>query len=185
MSRCTGAPSGGARGRSRERGDVLDKKQLAAVVALIAVVGGVLWLRNYFSPGQAVRRQLFEAVAAFENGRILGVMPKISRSYSDRWGGSYESLGGNIQAVIETYDDLEMSYDIGSVEVRDGEVRIGLEFVVTGRYEGSLGPVLGPRLDPCRATLLWVEEQPGWRLRETEEIDIPEYRDELRERREP
>ena len=169
----------------RGRGRALERKQLIAVVALVAVVGGALWLRNYFSPGQVVRRQLFEAVAAFENGKILGVMPKISRSYTDRWGGSYESLGGNIQSVIEAYDDLEMDYDIGSVDVRDGEVRIGLEFVVSGSWEGSRGAVLGTSLDPCRATLLWVEEQPGWRLRETEELDIPEYREELERRREP
>jgi hypothetical protein len=163
----------------------MDRKQLAAVVVLVAVVGGALWLRSYFSPGQVVRRQLFEAVAAFENGKILGVMPKISRSYTDRWGGSYESLGGNIQSVIDAYDDLEMDYDIGSVDVRDGEVRLGLEFVVSGADEGGRGTVLGTALEPCRATILWVEEQPGWRLKETEELDIPEYRDELQRRREP
>lgn len=161
----------------------MEKKQLVAVIALVAVVGGALWLRNYFSPGSVVRRQVFEAVEAFENGRILGVMPKISRSYTDRWGGTYEGLGGNIQTVIETYDDLEMDYEIGAVDVRDGEVRLGLEFAISGRYEGSRGAVLGTSLDPCRATLLWVKEQPGWRLKETEELDIPEYRDELEERR--
>jgi hypothetical protein len=163
----------------------MERKQLIAVIVLVAVVGGALWLRNHFSPGQVVRRQLFEAVGAFENGRILGVMPKISRSYSDQWGGSYESLGGNIQSVIESYDDLEMSYDIGSVDVGDGEVRIGLEFVVSGSWDGERGAVLGSSLEPCRATLLWVEEQPGWRLRETEELDIPEYREELERRRAP
>jgi hypothetical protein len=114
---------------------------------------------------------------------MLGVMPKISRSYSDQWGGSYESLGGNIQSVIETYDRIEMDFDIGAVDVLDGEVRLGLEFVVSGTYEGNRGPILGTSIDPCRATLRWVKEQPGWRLKETEELDIPEYRKELEERR--
>jgi len=161
----------------------MERKQLIAVIALVAVVGGALWLRNFFSPGQVVRRQLFEAVAAFEIGKMLGVMPKISRSYSDQWGGSYESLGGNIQSVIETYDRIEMEFDIGAVDVLDGEVRLGLEFVVSGTYEGNRGPILGTSIDPCRATLRWVKEQPGWRLKETEELDIPEYRKELEERR--
>ena len=161
----------------------MDRKQLTLVVLVVAIVAGTLWIRSYFSPGQVVRRQIFEAVAAFENEKILGVMPKISRSYTDRWGGSYESLGGNIQSVMDTYDDLRMEVDIAAVDVGDGEVRVTLSFVISGSYQGRRGAILGTAVDPCRATLLWVEEQPGWRLTETEELDIPEYRDELEKRR--
>jgi len=162
----------------------MERKQLTYVILLVVVVVGVLWFRHYFSPAEVVRRQLFETVAAFENQKILGVMSKISRTYTDEWGGSYESLGGQIHSVIDTYDELRLDHDIRAVEVGDDEVRINLSFVVSGSYEGSPGSILGTRLDPCRATLLWVKEQPGWRLKETEELDIPEYRDELERRRE-
>ena len=161
----------------------MERKQLTLVILLVVAVAGALWIRHWFSPAQVVRRQLFEAVAAFENEKILGVMVKISRSYSDEWGGSYESLGGQIQSVIEAYDDLRVEHEIRAVEVGDGEARLGLRFVVSGSYEGSRGSILGTSLDPCRATLLWKKEQPGWRLKETEELDIPEYRDELERRR--
>jgi hypothetical protein len=163
----------------------MDRKQLTAVVLLVVVVAGVWWIRHYFSPAQAVRRQFFEAVASVENGRILGVMTKISRSYSDDWGGSYESLGGQIHSVMEAYDGLQVDHDIRAMEVGDGEVRMNLDFTLSGRFEGSRGAILGTGLDPCRATLLWVKEQPGWRLVETEELDIPEYREELLRRRSP
>jgi len=162
----------------------VDRRQLTYVVLLVVMVAGVLWFRHYFSPAQVVRRQFLEAVAAFENEKILGVMVKISRSYSDEWGGSYESLGGQVQSVIEAYDDLRVEYEIRVIEVGDGEARINLQFVISGSYEGSRGAILGTRLDPCRATLLWVKERPGWRLNETEELDIPEYREELQRRRE-
>ena len=161
----------------------MDRKQLTYVVLLVVVVAGVLWFRHYFSPAEVVRRQLFEAVAAFENQKILGVMVKISRTYTDEWGGSYESLGGQIQSVIDAYDEIRVEHEIRAVDVGDGEVRINLQFVISGSYEGSRGAILGTRLDPCRATLLWVKERPGWRLKETEELDIPEYRDELERRR--
>ena len=161
----------------------MDRKQLTYVVLLVVVVAGVLWFRHYFSPAEVVRRQLYEAVAAFENQKILGVMVKISRTYTDEWGGSYESLGGQIQSVIDAYDEIRVEHEIRAVDVGDGEVRINLQFVISGSYEGSRGAILGTRLDPCRATLLWVKERPGWRLKETEELDIPEYRDELERRR--
>lgn len=161
----------------------MDRKQLTYVVLLVVVVAGVLWFRHYFSPTEVVRRQLYEAVAAFENQKILGVMVKISRTYTDEWGGSYESLGGQIQSVIDAYDEIRVEHEIRAVDVGDGEVRINLQFVISGSYEGSRGAILGTRLDPCRATLLWVKERPGWRLKETEELDIPEYRDELERRR--
>ncbi len=93
-----GALSGGRRPPGRNHAeDVVRpwrKNNSPGWSCLVVVVAGALWMRNYFSPAQAVKRQFFEAVASFENGKILGVMPKISRSYSDDWGGSYESLGG-------------------------------------------------------------------------------------------
>lgn len=161
----------------------MEKKQLTYVVLVVVVVAGALGMRNYFSKEQIIRRQLFEAVESFKNEKILGLMSKISRSYADEWGGSYESLGGQAQSMMEAYDGLTMDVDIRAVEVADGEARVVLAFVVGGRTEVGRGNILGSDLEPCRATLLWVEEQPGWRLKETEELDIPEYREQLEERR--
>ena len=161
----------------------MDRKQLTLVIAVVVIVGGALWLRHYFSPAEIVKRQLFELVASIENEKILGVMPKISRSYTDDWGGSYEALGGHVQSLMDAYDDLDIAVDIGAADVGEGEVRLGIAFVVSGSWDGARESILGTRLDPCRATLLWVEEQVGWRLKETEELDIPEHREELDARR--
>jgi hypothetical protein len=109
-------------------------------------------------------------------------MPKISRSYTDRWGGSYEGVGGHVQSVMDAYDNLDLDIDIAAVEVDDGEVRVGLRFVVSGTSDRGREAVLGAPLDPARATLLWRKEKAGWRLLETEELDIPELRDELEAR---
>jgi hypothetical protein len=163
----------------------MDRRQLILVVFVVLAIGGALWLRDFFSPGQAVRRQLFEAAAAFENERILGVMPKISRSYTDRWGGSYESLGGQIQSVMDAADDLDVELDIDSVDVGDNEVRLEVRFVISGTADGTRGALLGTSTRPCRATIRWLKEQPGWRLVETEQLDIPELRDELDARENP
>ena len=161
----------------------VDRKQLLLLVLFVGVVAGALWLRHYLSPGQVVRRQLAAAVAAFEEERLLGVMSRVSRSYGDQWGGSYESLGGNIQSVLDTYDDLRLDQDVERIEARDGEVWISLRFVLSGRAEGGRGAILGSSVDPCRATMRWVEEPPGWRFAETVALDIPEYREELDARR--
>jgi hypothetical protein len=161
----------------------MERKQLTYVVLLVVVVAGALGMRNYFLPGTVVRRQIFEAVASFKNEKILGVMSKISRSYTDDWGGSYESLGAQVQSMMESYDGLTMDVDISSVEMGDGEARIELAFVVGGRTQVGTGNILGTDLDPCRATLRWIEEEPGWRLAETEELDIPQFREELEARR--
>ncbi len=163
----------------------MERKQLIRVVLFVFLVVGALGLRNYFSPGAVVRRQIFEAVASFKNEKILGVMSKISRSYTDDWGGSYESLGAQIQSMMESYDGLTMDVDINSLETGDGEARVELAFVVGGRTEVGRGNILGTDLDPCRATLRWVKEEPGWRLVETEELDVPQYREQLQERRRP
>lgn len=161
----------------------MEKRQLIRVILVVLLVAGALGMRHYFSPGQVVRRQLFEAVESFKNEKILGVMAKISRSYSDVWGGSYESLGGHAQSLMDAYDALTMDIDISTVEVKGDEARVMLEFVIGGRTSVGRGNIVGSESDPCRATLRWVKEEPGWRLVETEDLDIPRFRKELEERR--
>jgi hypothetical protein len=163
----------------------VERKHVNLLVLVVVAVAVALWLRHYLSPEQVVRRQLAETVAAVENEAILGVMPKISRGYHDAWGGSYESLGGHLQSLMDAYDELDVDFDIGAVEVGKGRVRLGVVFVVSGSADGVRGTVLGTPSEPCGATLIWDKEQPGWRLVETEELDIPEYREELDRRRRP
>jgi hypothetical protein len=153
------------------------------VVLGVVIVAAGLWLRHYFSPGEVVRRQLLATVEAFEEGRMLGVLAAVSRSYSDPWGFDYETLGGNLHRVMDEYDDLEVDLVVGDVTASDAEVRIGLEFVVSGRYQGSRENVVGSGAEPCTAVLVWRKETSGWRLASTAELDIPEHREELEARR--
>jgi hypothetical protein len=41
--------------------------------------------------------------------------------------------------------------------------------------------VIGNVTDPVSVTQRWVDETPGWRVRTTEALDIPELRDALDE----
>ena len=146
---------------------------------VIVVVGGGLFLRHYFSAGEVVKRKLHATIDAFEEERLLAVMSGISRGYSDPWGLSYESLGGYLHETIDTYEDLRVDLELVKPVVAESEVRIDIQFVVWGRYEGTRGYVVGSLSDPCTATLLWREETPGWRFASTLELDIPELRHEL------
>ena len=85
---------------------------------------------------------------------------------------------------MDAYDGLTMDVDITSVEVNGDEARMVLTFVMGGRTQVGRGNILGTELDPCRATLRWMKEEAGWRLVETEELDIPQLREELQSRRE-
>ncbi len=152
---------------------------MAAGLSVIVIVGGGLWIRHYFSPGEVVKRKLHATIDAFEEERLLAVMSGISRGYSDRWGLSYESLGGHLHETMNTYDDLRVDIEIGAPIVAESEVRIDIEFVLWGRYEGKRGYVIGTLSEPCTAVLLWREETPGWRFASTLELDIPELRHEL------
>ena len=158
------------------------RKKALIVVALVLVFGG-LWLRHYFSPGEVVKRKVAATIEAFEEERLLAVMSGISRSYRDPWGLDYETLAGHIRSVMETYDELDLDFDLGEPLVDGERVQIGIEFVLWGRYEGARGYVLGSRAEPCTAVLLWRKETPGWRFTSTPELDIPEIRQELEERR--
>jgi hypothetical protein len=152
------------------------------LVAAFAVVG-VIAFRHYFSPGEVVNRKLVATIEAFEEERLLAVMSAVSRKYSDPWGLDYETLGGYLHETMETYDDLRVDYVLTRPEVREGEVRIDIEFILWGRYQGTKGYVIGSISDPCTATVLWREEAPGWRFASTPELDIPELREELESRR--
>ena len=152
------------------------------LVAAFAVVG-VIAFRHYFSPGEVVNRKLVATIEAFEEERLLAVMSAVSRKYSDPWGLDYETLGGYLHETMETYDDLRVDYVLTSPDVREGEVRIDIEFILWGRYQGTKGYVIGSISDPCTATVLWREEAPGWRFASTPELDIPELRHELESRR--
>jgi len=146
--------------------------------AILAVVGFIS-LRHYFSPGEVVKRKFIATIEAFEEERLLALMSGISRSYSDPWGFNYETLAGYLNETTETYDDLDVDSLISKPVVAEGEVRIDIQFVVWGRYEGTKGYVIGSITDPCTATVLWREEKTGWRFASTEELDIPELRSQL------
>ena len=154
-------------------------KRAALIGLAVLVVVGFISLRHYFSPGQVVKRKLIATIEAFEEERLLAVMSGISRGYSDPWGFDYETLAGYLNATMETYDDLDVDSLIGKPVVGEGEVRIDIQFILWGRYEGTKGYVVGSITDPCTATVLWRKETPGWRFASTEELDIPELRREL------
>jgi hypothetical protein len=156
----------------------MSRRNLLIVLAVALTVGG-LFLRHYFSPGEVVTRKLVAAIDAFEEERLLAVMSAVSRKYSDPWGLDYETLGSYLHQTMESYDDLRVDYVLSKPEVGEGEVRIDIEFVLWGRYEGAKGNVIGSISDPCTATVLWREETPGWRFASTPELDIPELRNEL------
>jgi hypothetical protein len=155
------------------------KITVLAIVAIVVVIG----VRHYFSPGEVVKRKLIATIEAFEEERLLAVMSGISRSYSDPWGFDYETLAGHLNMTMETYDDLDVDSLIGKPVVGEDEVRIDIEFILWGRYEGTKGYIIGSITNPCTATLLWRKETPGWRFASTEELDIPELREELDSRR--
>ena len=148
---------------------------IVAILAVVVIIG----VRHYFSPGEVVRRKLLATIEAFEEERLLAVMSAISRSYSDSWGFDYETLGGLVSETMETYEDLDLDSLIGKPVVAEGEVRIDIEFILWGRYEGTKGYIVGSITKPCTATLLWRKEAPGWRFASTVELDIPELRNEL------
>ncbi|MEJ2582691.1 MAG: hypothetical protein P8127_13805 [Acidobacteriota bacterium] len=160
-----------------------------AVVALVALVM-VIAVRHHFSAGEVVKRKIGATIEAFEEERLLPVMSSISRGYSDPLGLDYEILGGYLKRAMEDYDDLDVDYVLTRPSVAEDEVRVGIEFVIWGRLEGTRGPVVGTRgsvlgsvSEPCSALLLWRKEAPGWRLASTVDLDIPEYREELDSRR--
>jgi hypothetical protein len=160
----------------------MSKRNVLISVAILAIVV-VISLRHHFSPGEVVKRKLVATLEAFEEERLLAVMSGISRGYSDPWGLNYETFAGYLNETMETYDGLDVDSLISKPVVGEGEVRIDIQFVVWGRYEGTKGYVVGSITDPCTATLLWRKETPGWRLASTEELDIPELRRELDSRR--
>ena len=155
-------------------------KVIAAVIFAIAVVVGV---RHYFSPGEVVKRKLVATIEAFHEERLLAVMSSVSRAYTDPWGNDYELLAGYLNELMESYDDLDLDFVLAEPVVGDDEVRLGMEFVLWGRYEGTRGYIVGSISQPCTATVVWRKETSGWRLVSTSKLDIPELREELDARR--
>ena len=154
-------------------------RKVAVGVLVVVVAAGGLFLRHWFSPGEVVKRRLHAMIDAFEEERLLAVMSGISRGYSDRWGLTYESLGGRLHETMDTYDDLRVDIELVKPVAAEAEVRIGITFILWGRYEGTRGYIVGSLSEPCTATLLWREETPGWRFASTLELDIPELREHL------
>jgi len=158
-------------------------KRSALIGLSVLVVVGFISLRHYFSPGEVVKRKFIATIEAFEKEQLLAVMAGISRGYSDPWGLNYETLAGYLNETVETYDDLDVDSLLSEPVVGEGEVRIDLQFVVWGRYEGTKGYVVGSITEPCTATVLWREEKTGWRFASTEELDIPELRSQMDSKR--
>jgi len=154
---------------------------MSRLVVAGVVVALALFVRSYFSPANVVKRSLRAAIASFEQEQMLGAMHPVSRSYSDRWGMSYEAIAGHLRGIMETFDSLEVALDPIDVTVEGDEVLVRMRFVVSGSDGASRGYVLGSRAEPCTASQRWRKEAQGWRIVTTEELDIPELRDELAE----
>lgn len=156
----------------------------ALLVAVLAVlIAGGLALRHYFAPEQVVRRRFVGAVEDFENERLLSVMSVVSREYDDGYGFTYDAIGGYLRETTVTFDALEVELEVRSVsETPDGSVELEALFVVTGVYEGRRGYVVGEPGESCRCVLRWACEDRGWMLRETIELHVPGYEDELARR---
>ncbi len=113
----------------------MSKRTVLTGLAILVVVGFIS-LRHYYSPGEVVKRKFIATIEAFEEERLLAVMSGISRGYSDPWGLNYEILAGYLNETMETYEDLDVDSLISKPVVGEGEVRIDIQFVVWGRYEG-------------------------------------------------
>ena len=159
----------------------MDRKRIVLIVLAVAVVAGGLWLKSYFSPANVVRRSLFGAIEAFEQEQMLAAISPISRSYDDRWGMSYESLAGNMRTAMDTYDDLQVDLEPPRITIDGETAKTSFKFILWGSYEGTRGYVIGSLSEPCSVTLAWRKEAPGWRIVSTEELDIPELREEFEE----
>ena len=161
----------------------MQRRIVSAVIAVL-LVAGVLLLRHHLAPEQVVERRFLGAVEAFEQEQLLSVMAVISRGYGDPWGLDYETLGAHLKQTMDTFDDLQVTLEPPDVEATpEGSVVVEAVFVVWGSYEGQRGYVVGTLTDPCRARMVWREEQRGWMLTTLEELVIPELEDELERRR--
>lgn len=159
----------------------MNQKWIVRVVIVVAVAALALWIKSYFSPVNVVKRSLFAAIDAFEQEQIIGSVQPISRSYHDRWGMSYESIAGNLRSAIDTYDDMSLELEPPAITAEGDEIRVRMRFILWGSYQGTRGYVVGSLADPCTAIQVWRKEPQGWRVITTEELDIPELRDELAE----
>jgi len=159
----------------------MERKHIVLIVFAVTGVVVAIFLKSYLSPERVIERSLLSAIAAFEQEQILGAIKPISRGYNDRWGQSYESLAGNIREAQDTFDELEVTLEPPSITVEGEEATLRMKFVVWGSAEGTRGYVIGTITDPCTATLRWKKETPGWRIITIDELDIPEFREELRE----
>ncbi len=146
----------------------------AVIVVLVAVT-----VRQYLAPEHVMVRQLEDAAEAVENGSILGALEPFSRSYSDPYGQTYETLAGYVKLVGDSYDEVDLDVDVESVEVVGKRATMTIDFLMTGTFEGRRGAILGNRLDRARATLEWRDEPQGWRIVSADEIRAPQAQAEL------
>jgi hypothetical protein len=159
----------------------MDRRWAARLIVVAVVVALGLVIRSYFSPANVVKRSLLAAIESFEQEQMLGAMHPVSRRYSDRWGMSYEAVAAHLRGIMESFDALEVDLDPPDVTVEGDEALVRMRFVVSGHAGGNSGYVLGSRAEPCTASQRWRKEPQGWRIVTTEELDIPELRDELAE----
>ena len=159
----------------------MNRRGIVVIVAVIGALALGLWVRHYLSPANVIRRALLGAIEAFEQESILGAIEPVSRSYSDRWGLSYEALAGHMRTAMDTYDGLQVDLEPPAISVEGEAATVRFRFILWGSYEGTRGYVIGSLTDPCTVELRWGKEPVGWRITSTESLDIPELRDELEE----
>ncbi len=159
----------------------MNRRSIVGIVVLVGALALGLWVRHYLSPANVIRRALLGAIEAFEQESILGAIAPVSRGYSDRWGLSFEALAGHMRTAMDTYDDLQLDLEPPTISVEGETAAVRFRFILWGSYEGTRGYVIGSLTDPCTVSLRWSKEPQGWRISSTEELDIPELRDELGE----
>ena len=149
----------------------MTRRRLVLLLALAAIAA--ILASRYFSPEHAVRRRLKAAVQAFEQEKFLDLARLVSRRYSDPNGLDYESLLGAAHTAFETYADLKLDLDLGSISIAGDSATVPVSFRVSGKLEGRAGTIAGSRSDPARAVLKLAKEHGDWMLTSIESLDLP------------
>jgi hypothetical protein len=147
---------------------------LAAVATVLALI--LLWILIP-SEEDRIKRRIEEAVRAMEAEDGAGVLSIVDWDrFEDPWGHDVEDVERALDEAFASFDGIEVAMEYPRIVLEDGKKRgrVTIRFLITGRYEGQFGFIVGNMNEHAMGRLIMEKDREhGWRIVEVTAAVLP------------
>ena len=154
------------------------ERKRAIGLATIAVVAMLIliWLLVP-SAEDRIRKRIEATAKALEMEDTPGVLSIVNWDrFEDPWGHTVGDIEQALDGIFQDIEDIRVAMEKPRIVLEEGEkhARVTIRFIITGKYEGQLGFIVGSMNEQAMARFnMEKDAEFGWRIVEVTTAVLP------------